>query len=443
MKRRTLLAALPGLAACRSTTFQPSSQQNPQGFHADSRSPEAIASDESLWVQVQEAFAADRSLTNFNNGGVSPSPEVVQSALKELTRAANSAPSYVMWREQESEREGVRESLAGLLHTDPEQVAITRNTSEGLQICQQGIDLRAGDQVLCCDQEYPRMLSTFRQRAAREGIELVRFPIPVPLTDPTVVVDRFRERITPKTRMLLISQVVNLTGQFLPVREVCALGREHGIPVLVDGAHGFAHRPFRVADLGADFYATSLHKWLCAPFGTGLLYVARERINALWPLMAAASPQGDDIRKFEEIGTHSLPLVLSIRAAVDFHRSVGSANIYARLCHLRNQWVQALHGHDRLRWNTDFAPQHVGGIANFGIEGIQSGDLQKYLWQQHRIYTITITHKGVDEDGQDRDESAPPQIDGIRVSPSFYSTPFEVERFVDVMKHVLKNGLTA
>jgi isopenicillin-N epimerase len=445
MRRRhflTSLPALPALAACRSAQDHQGLSSLPN-LQANSRTARELAGEESQWRAVQQAFAVDRSMVNFNNGGVSPSSEPVQNALKQLTAEANGAPSYVMWRLQEKRREEVRTALAGLLGTDPEQVAITRNTSEGLQICQFGMTLERGDQVLCCDQEYPRMINTFLQRSRRDGIELVRFPIPVPLTDPDEIVRRFEERITPRTRMLLVSQVINLTGQFLPVDAVCALGRKHGIAVIVDGAHGFAHVPFKMDDLDCDYYATSLHKWLSAPFGTGMLYVRKERIGDLWPLMAAPESRREDIRKFEEIGTHSLPLVLSILEAVRFHQRLGTENVHARLTYLRERWAQRIEGDERVRWNTDRSPGRAGGIANFGIEGVDSAALQKHLWQDHRIYTITIRHRGVNAEGQELPPEAPPQIDGLRVSPSFYSTLEEVDRFGAAIENVLEHGLPA
>jgi selenocysteine lyase/cysteine desulfurase len=243
--------------------------------------------------------------------------------------------------------------------------------------------------------------------------------------------------------VLLVSQVINLTGQFLPVDAVCALGRKHGIAVIVDGAHGFAHVPFKIDDLDCDYYATSLHKWLSAPFGTGLLYVRKERIGDLWPLMAASETQREDIRKFEEIGTYSLPLVLSILDAVHFHQRLGTENVHARLTYLRERWAQRIEGDPRVRWNTDRTPGRAGGIANFGIEGVDTEALQKHLWEDHRIYTITIRHRGVGLDGRELPAEVPPQIDGLRVSPSFYSTLEEVDRFGAAMENVLEHGLPA
>ena len=387
---------------------------------------DADAKDEALWREVQQAFRVDRTLINLNNGGVSPAPGVVQDAMARYLAFANEAPVQNMWRILDPQKESVRARLARHFGCDTEEMAITRNASEGLQICQFGVDLRPGDQVLTSDQDYPRMLTTFRQRERRDGIELVTFPLPVPADDPAEVVRRFADAITPRTRLILMSHIVNITGQILPVREVAALGRERGIPVVVDGAHAFAHFPFTLEDLGCDYYATSLHKWLFAPFGTGFLFVRKERIRDLWPLMAADISQDEDIRKFEEIGTHPGPNFLAIGAALTFHEGMGAERKAARLRYLRDTWAQALAGEDRVSFHTSFDPAHSCGIANVAVEGLDSGALGRWLWQKHHIIVTPIQH---------------PDCPGLRVTPSVYTTMDELERFVDAMRHAIRWGV--
>jgi selenocysteine lyase/cysteine desulfurase len=345
-----------------------------------------------------------------------------------------------MWRIQDAQRETVRSGLARLFGVDPEEVALTRNTSEGLWTCQYGLELAAGDEVLTTTQDYPRMLAAFRQLERRRGVRVVTVELPVPVSDPAEIVRRFKSAITERTRMLLCCQVVNLTGEVLPVTELCALGRERGIPVLVDGAHGFAHLVDQRDDLGCDYYATSLHKWLSAPFGTGMLCVRRERIGALWPLTAADESLDDDIRKFEQIGTYPVPLVLSIADAIGFHDALGGARKLARLRYLRTSWVQRLAQHDRVRFLTHFGgppgapfdPERARatgtGLASFAIDGIAPADLAAHLWREHRIYTIAIDHA---------------DVKGLRITPGVYTTVEELERFIDAVERVLTHGLPA
>lgn len=390
--------------------------------------PEEVARDEDFWFEVGRAFTVDRSLVNLNNGGVSPAPAVVQAAMRRHLDYSNEAPPYTMWRILEPQREPVRERLAMQFGCDAEEIAITRNASESLQICQFGMDLRRGDEVLTTNQDYPRMIQTFRQRERREGIVLKTFSIPVPAEDPGEIVSLFERNITDRTRLILMCHMINLTGQILPVREVVAMARRHGIPVIVDGAHALAHFAFRLDELDCDYYGTSLHKWLFAPHGTGLLYVRRDKIRDLWPLMAAREDQADDIRKFEEIGTHPAANALAVAEALLFHQGIGPERKQARLVHLRDLWARRLLAHDRVRLHTSLEPGLACGIATVQIEGVESGKLAGWLWKEHRILVTSIHHD---------------EFEGIRVSPSVYTTPEEIERFCLAMERVIRDGLPA
>ena len=259
------------------------------GRAAAGRTPAEVAADEDYWREIQRAFTVDRTLINLNNGGCRPvaahRPGGDDAAYLELS---NEAPVVHMWQLLEPQIESVRRGLAAEFGCDPEEMAITRNASEALETCILGLDLKPGDEVLTTNQDYPRMLTTWRQRERRDGIVLqARSPSPCRAPSLDDLVERFRRAITPRTRVILVCHITNLTGQIFPVREVCRMGRERGIEVIVDGAHAFAHFPFQRDDLDCDYYGTSLHKWLLAPHGTGFLYVRKGKITGLWPLMAA------------------------------------------------------------------------------------------------------------------------------------------------------------
>ena len=430
MNRRAFLKTLgPPLALGPSAcTLRPRATDIALELARHPGAPDEIARDESYWFQVQQAFSVDRSMVNFNNGGVSPAPIAVQDALERHLAFANEAPGYTMWRIQQPQRETVRSRLARAFGADPEEIAITRNASESLQICQFGFDLEPGDQVLTTTQDYPRMITTFEQRERRDGIELVQIRLPVPAEDPAEVVRRFEAAITDRTRLILVCHMINITGQILPVREVVRLGRARGIPVIVDGAHAFAHFTFDASSLDCDYYASSLHKWLFAPFGTGLLYVRRDKIEDLWPLMAAKETQDTDIRKFEEIGTHPIPNTLAIADALTFHEGIGPARKEARLVYLRDRWATRLAQHERIRLHTSLRPGFACGIANVAIDGVDAKELQKHLWNEHQIFVVAIDHE---------------ECPGLRISPSVYSTVDEVDRFAEAMERVLREGLPA
>ncbi len=392
----------------------------------DDRSPEDVAFDEDFWLEIQQAFTVDRSLVNLNNGGVSPSPKVVLDAMKRYLDYSNTLPVYTMWDVLEPQVEGVRTRLARSFGCDREELAITRNASEALEICQLGLNLKAGDEVLTTDQDYGRMLTTWDQRVRREGIVLTKFPFPTPPPSMQDLVDRFEQAITPRTRVIHFCHITNLSGQIFPVKDICQLARSRGIEAIVDGAHAYAHFPFKHEDLDCDYYGTSLHKWLLSPIGTGFLYVRREKIESLWPLMPAPEKMNDNIRKFEEIGTHPAANHNAIAEALTFHEGIGAERKAARLRYLRDRWMRRLEGKPGVKLHTSFDPAMACGLANIGIEGIEPGKLMSYLRKQHHIVVVAIGH---------------PACTGIRVTPNVYTTLDEVDRFAEAMEIVIEKGL--
>ncbi|PYT19725.1 MAG: aminotransferase V, partial [Acidobacteria bacterium] len=300
MQRRTFLRAATGLAALKADSINRARAAAPS---VNDRTPEQAARDEDFWREIQQAFTVDRNIINLNNGGVCPSPKVVQDAMRRQLEFSNVAPAYTMWTVLEPEIESVRARLAASFGCDPEEMAITRNASEALEIAQLGIDLKPGDEVLTTDQDYPRMITTWQQRERRDSIKLkmISFPTPPPSMDD--LYQRFERAITPRTRVIHFCHITNLTGQIFPVKKICQMARSRGIEAIVDGAHAYAQFPFKHEDLDCDYYGTSLHKWLLAPHGTGFLYVRKSKIEKLWPMMAAPASMNANIRKFEEIGT--------------------------------------------------------------------------------------------------------------------------------------------
>ncbi len=422
-------AAFPSLALATSRGRSIIAEIARTPYDADPAGLDAAARDESFWATVQQAFTADRSLVNLNNGGVSPSPRVVQEAMKRHLDYSNTATAYTMWRVLEPQREAVRQRLAREWNVDPEELAITRNSSESLQTCQLGFDFEPGDEVLTTTQDYPRMINTFKQRERRDKIKLVQIKLPIPCEDPGQVVKLFEAAITPRTRMILMSHVINITGQILPVRQVIemARGKNGGIPVVVDGAHALSQFDFKISDLNCDYYGVSLHKWLCCPHGTGLLYVRKDKIKGLWPMMAADEKQDGDIRKFEEIGTHPAANFLAIGDALTFHQAIGGKRKEARLRYLRNYWARPLlEASGRVKLHTSLKPEFSCAIGTVQIEGIDTEKVSTQLWEKHRIFTVAIKHA---------------EFEGVRVSPSIYTTTEELDRFIEAMKEIVEKGI--
>lgn len=389
-----------------------------------------IAADEDFWVQIQQAYTIDRSMINLNNGGVSPSPRIVQDAFRRHFEFANNAPAKNLWQVQDPQVDNVRVRLARSFGCIPDEMAITRNSSEALQICIYGIDLKPGDEVLTTELDYPRMINTYRQREIRDGIKLNLAKINLPVQDPAEIVEAYRKGLTPKTKVLLVSHVVFVTGQIQPVREIVRLGREHGIPVIVDGAHAFAHVVFDRDSLDCDYYGVSLHKWLCAPHGTGFLYVRENKIESVWPLMAAIEPKSKNIRKFEEIGTHPAANYLAIAEALTLHHGIGPARKEARLRFLRDRWALRLGQNKRVKFFTRLEPEHGCAFTTFAIDGIEPEKLAEHLWGRHKIFTVAVNYP--EKVGT---------VHGVRVSPNTYTTLDEIDMFVKAVEDVLANGI--
>src|SRR5438477_7629019 len=331
-------------------------------------SPEQAAMDESYWSTIQNAFTVTRGIINLNNGGVSPSPRIVTEALVRYIWQQEDATAYTMWQILEPQSETIRTGLAELFGCDREEIAITRNASESLETLLLGLDLKSGDEVLTTTQDYGRMLTTIRQREQREGIKLNLIKIPIPPKNIDEITAAFQRAMTPRTRLILIAHQINITGQITPVKAVCDLARAKGIETIVDGAHSFAQFDFKQKDLDCDYFGTSLHKWLYAPKGTGMLYVKRDKIEKMWPLMAAESKQASDIRKFEEIGTHPAAPKLAIGEALLFHNGIGSKRKEARLRYLSRYWMNRLKDVPKVRFNTSFDPNQSCAIANVHID---------------------------------------------------------------------------
>ena len=388
--------------------------------------PEQAALDEDYWAVIQNSFSVTRGIINLNNGGVSPSPRIVTEALVRYTWQQEDATAYTMWQILEPQSETIRTGLAELFGCDREEIAITRNASESLEILLMGMDFKSGDEILTTTQDYPRMLTTLRQREKREGLKLKLIQIPIPPKNLDEITAAFQKGITDRTRLILMAHQVNITGQITPVKAVCDMAREKGIETIVDGAHSFAQFDFKQKDLGCDYFGTSLHKWLYAPTGTGLLYVKRDKIEKIWPLMAAESKQATDIRKFEEIGTHSAAIRLAIGEALVFHNGIGGKRKEARLRYLSRYWMNRLKDVPKVRFNTSFDPNQSCAIANVQIEGTSPEAVAKYLFDKHHIFTVAIIHE---------------EFQGLRITPNVYTTLGELDRFSDQMELIARKGL--
>ena len=378
--------------------------------------PDAGADDDTFWEQVKQAYTVNANMINLNNGGVSPQPRAVQEAVEHYNRLSNETPSYYMWRILDKGREPVRDKLAALAGCSPEEIAINRNSSEALETVIFGLPLKAGDEVVLTKQDYPNMINAWKQREHRDGIVLKWINLELPIEDEKTIVDAFASAITPRTRILHVTHMINWTGQILPAKALSQLAAQHGIEVLLDAAHTFAHFPYDIKDLGVTYMGTSLHKWLCAPFGSGMLYIQKDKIGKIYPLLAAPDPTSEDIRKFENLGTRSFAIEQGIGHAVEFHHMIGTERKGKRLHYLKNYWVEQAQSIPGFQLHTSLKPEWGCALSNFSLEGRDIGDLSSFLYNKYKVHTVPINWEN---------------IHGIRVTPNVYTATRDLDRFVE------------
>ena len=388
------------------------------GGKVDGLTPIQAASDEDYWAEISNAFTISRTNLNLNSGWTSPSPQMVADAYVRYKHQEASI-SHTMWQLLGPQAETIREGLAAMFGCDSDEIAVTRNASESLQILLFGLDIRPGDEVITTTQDYPRMLNALRQREMREGPRLKLVKIPIAPKSTEQIVDALESAITPQTRLILVSHMINITGQIMPVREICDMARSRGIETVVDGAHSFAQLDFKRDDLQCDYFGSSLHKWLYTPKGAGLLYVKRDKITNVWPLMASEDAMKADIRKFEEIGTHSSATRLAIGEALMFHEAVGPKRKEERLRYLTAYWMDRLSELPAVSFNTSFDPKQFCAIGNFQIDGGDVTKITEHLFSKHKIIATPIVHE---------------EFTGIRITPNIFTSLRDLDRFCKVIE---------
>jgi isopenicillin-N epimerase len=389
------------------------------------RAPEEVAKDEDYWAEIRNSFTIDRNVLNLNNGYVSPSPRSVQESMRRYLDYSEMGPYHTMINVLERGIETVRRQLSAAAGCDPEEMAITRNSSESLENAQYGIDLKRGDEVLTTNQDYPRMLTTFRQRERREGIILKTISFPVPPSGMDDLYQRFEKAVTPKTKLILVCHITNRTGQIFPVKRICQMARARNIPVIVDGAHAFSHFPVNITDLDCDYYGVSLHKWTYAPVGTGFLYVRKSRIASTWPLMAADTRQDNDIRKFEEVGTHPAANHNAISEALVFNENIGIERKAARLRYLRDRWAHRLAKSPKCKTLHSEDPAQSCGIGFLAFNGPDPAKIRETLLGKYAIVTAYVPHE---------------EYTGLRITPNIYTTVREIDFFADTVEKEVKSS---
>jgi len=381
-------------------------------------SPETVSNDEELWARIAQAYTVSPTILNLNNGGVSPQPKVVQDAVDRYYHYSNEGPSHFMWHILDKGREPLRQKLAALAGASADEIAINRNTTEALGNVAFGLTLAKGDEIVMTRQDYPNMIQAWKQRELRESIKINWISFNLPIENDDAIIKAFVDATTRRTKIWHITHMINWTGQILPVKKLCEEARRRNIISIVDAAHTFAHLDYRITDFNPDYLGTSLHKWLCAPFGTGMLYVPQRNIAGLWPLLPSDKPQSDNIRKFEVIGTRSFAAEQAIVQAIDFHNAIGARRKEDRLRYLKNYWCEKLVSHPRIKLNISLKSEYACALGNFSIEGMEPEIVSLKLLSEHQVHTVAIKWDN---------------ISGVRVTPHVYTSTQDLDRFVNAV----------
>jgi selenocysteine lyase/cysteine desulfurase len=381
-------------------------------------SPLQAANDEDLWARMAQAYTVSPNILNLNNGGVSPQPKVVQDAVDRYYHYSNEAPTYYMWQILDKGREPVRRKLAELAGVSPNTIAINRNTTEALATVTWGLTMQKGDEIIMTKQDYPNMIQAWKQKEMRDGVKIIWLNFTLPTENEEEIVKGFINATTSRTKVWHITHMINWTGQIMPVKRLCEEARKRNIISIVDGAHTFAHMDYRISDFNPDYFGTSLHKWLCAPFGTGMLYVKEENIAGLWPLFPNDKPQLNDIKKFESLGTRSFAPEQAIGQAIDFHHAIGSKRKEERLRYLKDYWCKKLIQNPRIKLTISLNPAYSCALGSFAIEGIEPEVISSKLMSEHQIHTVSIKWEN---------------ISCVRVTPHVYTTTRDLDRFVEAV----------
>ena len=382
-------------------------------------SSDMLAADDAFWKKIRDQYILKPEYINLENGYYNFTPQPILEKYIEHIRYVNREGSYYMRTVQFDNKKRMAGKLAALLGCPANEVAITRNTTESLDLVIGGQEWKAGDEAVMAIQDYGAMLDMFEQVSKRYGVVLKKISVPNHPASDEEIVSLYEQAITPKTKLMMVCHMINITGQILPVRKICDMAHKKGVEVMVDGAHAVAHIQFNMPDLDCDYYGASLHKWLSVPLGAGLLYVKKEKIAKLWPLLADGNTDMSEISRINHIGTHPVHTDITIEDAIDYYHMIGGERKEKRMRFLQQYWTSKVRNVPNIILNTPADEKRSCGIANVGIKGINPGDLAKRLLDEHKIFTVAI-------DGAN--------VHGCRITPNVYTTMEELDAFVAALK---------
>lgn len=418
MDKRTFLKNLMG-ASLATTPFYKEIQKLSE--HYSWQSNYEFAQNDDFWAKIRKDYLLKPEYINLENGYYCMLPQPTLERYLERIREVNYQASYYMRTVQWENKSKSATALAELAHCGSDELIITRNTTESLDTIIQGFPWKAGDEAVMSNQDYGAMLNMFKQVEARQGIVLKAIDVPMDPSSDEVIVEAYRKAITPKTKLLMVCHLINITGHILPIRKICDMAHSLGVEVMVDGAHAFGQIDFNMKELDCDYYGTSLHKWMSVPLGAGFLYVKKDKIDKTWPLIAEGPTKPGEIRRLNHTGTHPVATDLTIMDAIDYHKVIGIERKEARLRYLQNYWVDKVRGIENVIINTPSDKKRSCAIANVGIQGMTPSEMSKRLLDDFNIWTVAINGAGVH---------------GCRITPNVYTTTQELDKFVEAIKEM-------
>lgn len=380
---------------------------------------DVLASDEAFWREIRKQYLLKPDYINLENGYYNFIPQPLLEKFIGHVREVNYQGAYYMRNYAVENKKRVTAKLAALMGCSAEEVAITRNTTESLDIVIAGKHWEQGDETIMAEQDYGSIIEMLKHVGDRYGVVNKMISIPNHPKSDEEIVALYENAITTKTKLILVSHIVNITGQILPIRKICDMAHARGVEVCVDGAHAVAHFKFNIPDLHCDYYGASLHKWLSTPLGAGLLYVKKEKMPNIQPLIVGWEKQPYKILRISHTGTHPSHTDLTIEDSIDYYNMIGAERKESRLRYLQEYWTIKVRNIPRIIVNTPAESHRACGIANVGIEGIKPADLAKRLLEEHKVYTVAI-------DGAN--------VFGCRITPNVYTTTAELDHFVKALK---------
>ncbi len=381
-------------------------------------SPEAVAKNEDFWETIRQGYKLKSDYINLENGYYCILPQEILDHYIEKIREVNMHGAYYMRTVQFDNKKAAAQKLARVAGCKDDELIITRNTTESLDMIISGLHWQEGDEAVMAEQDYGAMLDMFRLVAKRYGMVNKIVSVPMYPKSDDEIVQLYANAITPKTKLLMVCHMINITGHILPIKKICDMAHSKGVPVMVDGAHAFAHIEFKIPDLNCDYYGCSLHKWLSVPLGAGMLYVKKENVGKIWPLFGEDGKKEDDILRLNHTGTHPVATDLAIAYSIDFYEKIGAERKEARLRYLQNYWTDKVRNLPNVVLNTPSDKSRSCGIANVGIKGMAPAELAVRLLKKYKIYTVAIDSAGVH---------------GCRITPNVYTTTAELDVLVKAL----------